>query len=62
MLTCCVLPVCFHVLARLLYIPLSPVAKISTLVQAVAHLQLHHHVVEFVVPPAADELTDMVFT
>lgn len=28
----------------------------------VSHLKLHHHVVEFVVSPTANKLTDMVFT
>lgn len=28
----------------------------------VSHLKLHHHVVEFVISPTANKLTDMVFT
>lgn len=40
----------------------SAAAKVKGLVQAVTYLQLHHNIVELVVPSAANEFTDVVFT
>lgn len=31
-------------------------------VHIMTHLKLHHHIVEFVIPSAADELTDVIFS
>lgn len=34
----------------------------SAVVHTRTHLKLHDHVIEFVVSPAADKLTDVIFT